>query len=362
MKKISNYKLNPDTEWLDCVCLHLGEQFQPNFNGQNKNIEEQYEKYKKNNPDSVKHSIWYDKKNNLCFSDAQYKDRTSFYIRPLDKKEHNFVSSEKRFFNSRWGISQVKEAIGGCSILKKQKLFSDKYNFISIHYESHESPKRYKGKDILIVGAGPSTNLVNWQNLEYDYIFSCNKFYNNQIFAEKPVDLIFIAADQESNENEDLHRYMEEHNSNVCFDTEIGNNPVNRKSMHKFSEKHGERCSLFNTRYRGAIGMGAKMILYALFMGAKNIYFVGLDGNTVNGPMHSFEENKIAPPWCLQEDSQDIQRRFFVIFWQYLLSLKKLGYEHELYNLGEGTEHNVSTDISKKCCPLPKHIKERILI
>ena len=33
------------------------------------------------------------------------------------------------------------------------------------------NPEKYKDKNILIIGAGPTTNLVKWENIDYDYLF-----------------------------------------------------------------------------------------------------------------------------------------------------------------------------------------------
>ena len=39
--------------------------------------------------------------------------------------------------------------------------------------------EKFKGKKILVIGAGPTTNWYDWNPDEYDYIFSCNHFFLN---------------------------------------------------------------------------------------------------------------------------------------------------------------------------------------
>ena len=36
---------------------------------------------------------------------------------------------------------------------------------------------KYTDKSILIIGGGTSTLDVKWENLDYDYVWTCNDFY-----------------------------------------------------------------------------------------------------------------------------------------------------------------------------------------
>ena len=367
MRKLDNYKLELGTIWLDCILIYSNKKLiepsdiEPDLYSK---IEKEYKKYTEINGDSLKYKIWYDIKNNKCFSQVQYKVQKGNYISyGLAGKEHSFVCSSEDFINSRFGAYTMKAAVDQNEAFGKQKIFFNN----EFTNSSPEFLKKYNHKDILIVAAGPSTKSVKWENIKCDYIFSCNKFFNNKSFDNRVANLIYLAPDQDLN-NENIHEYIKKYDSDVCFEADrTGFDDVNKlpigtgiKKMHEFVDMHPDKCCLFNLRYQGAIGMGSRMILNAIFLGAKNIYFVGFDGNTVNGPMHSFEKEKVAPSWCQREDSRAIQKRLYIIFWEYVLQLKQSGYDFNLYNLGEGTEHNVSSDISKKCCPLPDDIKEVI--
>ena len=44
-----------------------------------------------------------------------------------------------------------------------------KNNFINIKYPDNFNHQKYEGKRILVIGAGPTTNIVKWKNIEYDY-------------------------------------------------------------------------------------------------------------------------------------------------------------------------------------------------
>ena len=47
-------------------------------------------------------------------------------------------------------------------------------NFINVTLPKDFDSKKYENKNIIIVGGGPSTNDVHWEDLDYDFIFSCN--------------------------------------------------------------------------------------------------------------------------------------------------------------------------------------------
>mgnify|MGYP005822925461 FL=1 len=318
-----------------------------------------YNNYINVNPKHKKHNIWYDTEDKKCFCLGQYKSDKR-YTPYLPSKEHSFSCHRKEFLNSRFGSAIIFKSAHKNKILREQEaVFNEEYIITRPDYMN-----KYDSKSVLVVAAGPSANEVKWENLDYDYVFSCNKFYNNKKFEQKPADLIFIAPDQELIENKRLCDYIDKYDSNICFEADrTAYDDIKRKSgagiktMHQFIDRYPNKCSLFNLRYQGAIGLGSRMVLSAVFLGAKNIYFVGLDGNTVHGPMHSFEKDKIAPKWCYGEHARSIQKRQYVLYWEYLLQLRNDGYEFNLYNLGEGTEHNVSSEISQACCPLTKEIK-----
>ena len=356
------------TVWNNCILIKDKKQQFISSDAIDKGLATEIEKeffnnYVGVNPKHKKHNIWYDIEDKKCFCLGQYK-MNKRYTPYLPSKEHSFSCHRKEFLDSRFGLPLVYRSAYKNDILREQKVVTNEQYIMT--WPSHMS--KYAGKSVLVVAAGPSANEVGWENLDYDYIFSCNKFYNNKKFEQKSADLVFLAPDQELLENKQLCEYIEKHDCNVCFEADrTAYDDIKKRSgmgikiMHQFVDKYPNRCSLFNLRYQGAIGLGSRMVLSAVFLGAKNIYFVGLDGNTVNGPMHSFEKGKIAPKWCYGEHARSIQKRQYVLYWEYLLQLRKDGYEFNLYNLGEDTEHNVSSEISRTCCPLPAEVKKAII-
>ena len=84
------------------------------------------------------------------------------------------------------------------------------------------------------------------------------------------------------------------------------------------------------------------MIVFASFLGIKEIKFVGFDGDPV-GNKHAFEGNeKVHDEIWRDLNSKNLYRRQFALFWDYILRLDN----GVLYtNLGKGHPNNLTTDI-----------------
>ena len=52
--------------------------------------------------------------------------------------------------------------------------------------------EKYKDKNLLILGAGQSTIDVNWKNLDYDYIWTCNDFFICDELLDDKIDLCVL--------------------------------------------------------------------------------------------------------------------------------------------------------------------------
>ena len=53
---------------------------------------------------------------------------------------------------------------------------------------------KYKDKSILIIGGGTSTLDVNWESIDYDYIWTCNDFFLEDRVVSKDIDLYLLAC------------------------------------------------------------------------------------------------------------------------------------------------------------------------
>ena len=339
--------------WYNCVLVRNSEgdlQWHETDDISN-SLKEELKKYKKENPSYADDggSIWYDLDNKFCFGSAQYKRWKG--TDNLPRKDHSYSCNREDFHP--WSQSLMTK------ILEKNEIFKNAP--IQVNPDSiigyPKFMEKFKDKTVMIVGGGPSSNSVNWDNLEFDYLWSINKFYLNEKVASRGVDLATIASHIDVLEEEELKDYITKNNTNISFELERDTKPK-FKEMAKFADLYPEQTTFFHTRYKSQPGVGMRFICYAIMAGCKNIYFVGVDGFTPKGPLHSFEEDKENPNWYTKY-GEDFQKRQFITFWDYLLKLKQ-HFNYNIYNLGEDHECNVSSEITKLVSPLPEHIKEKI--
>ena len=281
-----------------------------------------------------KKKVWYDPVSSTCFGSEQI-----FYRSP---EEFSFFSSEEDFHsNPRWGLAHVMNYLG--KVFGTRIESSEEYIFNSV-----PALKKFKNKKILIVGAGPSATDIDWKNIdvEYDYIWTCNKFYLNEENLSINYDLVVLGPTVDL-QDERLNEYIKQNNTTCVF--EAGVSPFRKEEeLEKFKD-FGHNCAYYHLRYFSKLGVTARMICLAHFLGVDTCYFVGFDGNPV-GKKHSFEANKQHnEPWR-KHDASSIYRRQQVLLWDYLIN--DLGTETKFQNLGEGHQDNEVTEISKHLFPL----------
>jgi hypothetical protein len=305
---------------------------------------------------SSQDTAWLDLKGGQYFSNKQYVHP----VKNAGKDQNFFVPKGEEHFKNMCN-QFLSKAINRVDVFSKQDLaIDDQHDFF---YSNPKSFEKFKDKKIMIVCGGPSTNEVNWQAMDYDCLWTCNEYYKNSKLQNERVDFVTLApiVDLESQE---LRKRIKRDKTTVSFPM-IQNyiydnedlNPVNT-----FTKDFPHQTSQWYTRYSSVIGTGVRMIPLAIFAGAKEIYFVGVDGRTDmerdGRLLHSFDGDKPLPSWYKTYGSR-FQVRQNVIFWEYMESLKKR-YDFSLFNLGEGKEYNSLTPGSKTLCPLPEEVKERI--
>jgi hypothetical protein len=311
--------------------------------------------YKSQNPnyDDDDGSVWYDLKNGFCFGSAQYKKWRG--TDSLPSKDHSYFCNQKTF--PAWSENFIRKAFRDNQVFSNEKIVSSS----DYYFGMPDTLNKFKDKKIIIVGGGPSANAVNWDNIEYDYLWSINKFYLNDKLKNKKVDLATVASHIDILEEKELHEYIEENNTIISFELERGNVDGEYQKyieLAEFADKYPNQSTFFHTRYKSQPGVGMRMICYAIMLGCKEVYFVGVDGFTQKGPLHSFEKDKENPNWYVRF-GEELQKRQFITFWDYLVKLRSK-YDYNIYNLGEGFEYNVSSEITKQISPLPKEVKESI--
>ena len=99
-----------------------------------------------------------------------------------------------------------------------------------------------------------------------------------------------------------------------------------------------DKITYMHTRYRSRLGVGARLVVFAILLGIKKIYITGMDGYDLNSSKtHAFEKDKKPPDWLLRM-GPDIQKQQFVIFWDYIMHTLKKTYDFEIIDLSKGID------------------------
>jgi len=317
----------------DCVVAHEDDEFEYFDQSLNRKVFTAAQKYINMIGCSPKLKVWYDLKDDICFGAEQ-----DFYKNPA---EFSFFTTVENFLNSQknpiWGKQALLEKLG--KTLGMETVETSEYIIPSNVYE------KFRDKHILIVGAGPSTNDVQWEDMRIDYddIWTCNNFHYNNKFDDKKVSLATIGPNIDL-ADENLLAKIREDNTLCMFEGGVSPFRV-EEELSKFKIQHSN-VSYFHLRYFSKIGTAARLVALATLLGARKVSFVGVDGHPI-GNVHSFEgDDKVHNGAPLIKNSFNIFRRQYVLFWDYLLNEINNGTEY--VNLGEGHAANLSTDISRR--------------
>jgi len=341
------------TELKGCVLFHEGGKTLSSYPGISERLINQY---LRNIPveTNIK-SLWFDVVEKKVFS--QYQFTTP---RNAGKEQNFFVPSEGQ---------RAKEVL---EILIAQIFENDFFSRqemkmldgVECLVSSPQKYEKFKDKRVMVVAGGPSSSDVSWDKVDYDHLWTVNEFYKNEKLRNTPIDLLFLGSIVQFN-NKHLLEKIE--NSDVLVSLPLITNFLYEgisdpdKGIHQvenITKLFPEQCTHSYTRYSSSIGIGYKLVMLAIFAGAKEIYMVGNDGFSTKSTKHSFDGEKKNPNWYLNYGNR-FQDRQLVVFWEYIMSLKKT-YNFKIYNLGEGKNYNVSSDITEKICPLPQHIRQKI--
>jgi hypothetical protein len=307
--------------WNDCMLVAENGEFNENFEFDMMPTWQTYCNIVGKNP---RENVWYDTLEDCIFGAEQ-----TFYRNP---EEFSFFSQKENFHsNSLWGARAVLEAYG------KHFSESSTQNEEMI-YLAHPKLSEIKGKDILIVGAGPTAGLEYWKDTKYDQIWSCTNFFKNPVLSNMQIDLASIGGNVALNDP-DFEKYINKFDTLLGF--EGGVTPYkDGEDVSSFLNDHHDRCFYFHTRYFSKLGAAARLICLATLLGARKVYFAGFDGYPV-GQKHSFEgpNKKYDEPWR-NSGSFNVYRRQVVLLWDYLLQ-----FDTEYINLGKAHEANQSRGI-----------------
>jgi hypothetical protein len=290
-------------------------------------------------PSSKDGRIWYSESLDEVYSEFQTSVNTH-------NKNDAFLDLKKSWHEGRQGIPRINAQSTGYD--EGNNFYWGNYpvNYDEEHFIS-ENPEylKYAGKNILILGGGPTASESEWENLNVDYIWTMNHFFlNDKIVYNKP-SLISLGNEVDfSYNNKKLHSFINTHDCDIV----IQPNDV-RKNVNSFILEFNTRIGYFSPRWNGKLGASQRMILLAIFLKANHIYIAGVDGITRNfnrdlgeRGLHSFQRDVHFK----EGYGYDIMVIQNVIFWQYVMDLKNL-YDFKLTNLGEGHPSNMASEITK---------------
>ena len=187
--------------------------------------------------------------------------------------------------------------------------------------------KDYNNSTVLILGGGPSTNKLDFDSIDKDFIWSCNNFFRNEKLANKKIDLAMMMSEVDL-DNDKLKSYTDKYKPLLGFEV--------HDKWFGYNFNDYEKYFCMHTQFYGKLGIGPRMILFAAALGCKEVKFAGLDGfKPIYKGEHAFEPGKKTLPSSFSEDVFEKQYEYF---WKYAKDLYK---QTAFINLGEGKElHN----------------------
>ncbi len=204
---------------------------------------------------------------------------------------------------------------------------------------------KFKGSKILMIGAGPTTNEIDYDITKYDYVWTCNHFYKNEKVKNCKVDFITLGNENNLND-EDLISYLDKNNTIICFE----NKYTNTNNMRKIKDRYPNRVFWAFTRYHSRIGSIPRLACIAISLGVEQIDFVGMDGYVPNNLRKEFSNSVFEPfkkPNGTIENKSDeneiisLYKKQYFVMWDYLLH--GVGSDVKFVNLGHEHECNLST-------------------
>ena len=281
--------------------------------------------------DSLNCNIWFDHTHKSYFSAAQTIET------PHSGKHHSFIMNRSKFLSGNFSgppnlvnmgrsYEFIKSSFPECATVQTPELRCGFNKFIE-EIRNQES--------VFIVGGGPSTLSVNFDDYENIPKWTMNNFYNNEIFSNLSNIQAITLLDDVDITSSSLWDFIDNKKPIILqefSDPRFGNSRI------KFLRSKYDKIAHFMTRYRSRIGIGARLLVLSILLGTKNIYISGLDGYTTSdSKTHAFEENKQIPGW-LQQSGPYLQKQQFVIFWDYVLNELSKTFDFKIHDISKDCE------------------------
>ena len=224
--------------------------------------------------------------------------------------------------------------------------------------------EKFTGKKVLLIGAGPSTNEVKWDNLEYDCVVTTTHFYLNDRVRNLPnIKHITLSEIIDFNHPNFIEFLDKNPNCTLALEPKPGRPFYNTDLWKTFESKYRDRLIYYNTEIDKFEGAAGRLGFFVMVFNPSELYYVGVDGfqkDLKNQPLNSFrKEFKLDADGYLEagrlKEFEDSHMNFASTLYEY----SKLN-KTKLYNLGEGFDYNCSTPYSKIHFPLNDKIKKLI--
>lgn len=261
-----------------------------------------------------------------------------------------FLTPENRFIeDTKHGLQPV---------YNKSYINQDRSNFYyddDIIYSNKNALEKYKESRILLIGAGPSsleTESVWKSNLrKYDFIWSCNHYYNPSFLNDVKVDLATLSNGVDL-ANPMLLERLEKDKTTVGFVTSVNRGGL---SFENFTNSYGNDIFYFSTRYFGKIGSMSRLLVLATKLGVKHVSFVGADGalppeeivvkgnkTGFNSATNVFRTGKEFSD-SRSTDYYNLYKKHYVLLWDYILN--NLGKNTTYCNYGASYKYNLTSQV-----------------
>lgn len=234
------------------------------------------------------------------------------------------------------------------------------FNTQSNTIKSENFVDKFNGKKILVLGSGPSARDRNWKNLDYDGIVTCNFFYKNDDVRKLKNITHISLGDMVDLGDERLNSFLDDNeNCTISFEPKEHHFYISDE-YRKFNKKYSERVVFYvvNPITSNMEGTAGRAIYFVVGWQPSDIYYVGVDGSSTIGKdgINYFDTNLTGT-----RDNYELSRykKSYVEMANLLYKFNQ-DYGIKFYNLGEGLEYNMSSEVSEKLFPLTDEIKKRI--
>jgi len=295
-------------------------------------------------PDNFSSNIWVDHSSSSIFGGSMTLST------PGVGPNHSFVSNRSLFFSKKWvgdaaWLKSHTNVLQGCFPGIPEVLNPD------LRCGYNDCIKTIHNQDsVFIVGGGPSTANIDFGRYSSIPKWTMNSFYKNETLRNLENIQLVTFLDDVNLSDPELSRFLQQ------------NMPIVLQEISDHGAKRIEKVKSFGcpttwmlTRYRSKLGVGARLVVFAILMGIKNIYITGLDGyNFNNSNTHVFEEGKQIPGWMrppkhllgsenqlgnsMEEAGTIIQKQQFVSFWDYILNDLKRMKDFKIHDLSKGQD------------------------